>query len=201
MKDNKTLRRRLGVAALAALALPLAGCGEDSKAMDTMPAPATLADGTTVTVDPELVRWAGSVCDVVAAQTKDLTPAQINPDDPSATVRAFSEMFGTMAELLGNQRTGLDKVEAPSDRAVAEQYTVALRRLDEAKAVVSGAAQRLSRVSPDNPEELVKALASVGDLQVGDRAYPGLVPDLGALAPTFGEAARQAPACDSVPGV
>lgn len=227
--NGNTVGRRLGVAALVALALPLAGCGGDELAGPDGPlAPTGTAAGQptggadapaggeatgdevtgdeatgepTPTVDPALLRWTDEVCGVVAEHTPDVSPPQIDPEDPLGTAQAFGAMFGTMEELMRKQRAGVDAVGEPPVEKVRPPYTQALRRFERARVLLVQAEQRLSGVSPENPQQLVEALRSVGDMQVGGKAYPGLVVDLSGLDTSFRDAVHQAPACDDVPGV
>lgn len=207
-------RRGLAVAALALIALPLAACGDDvapvvppgpdAGANAASPAPQDGALGDNIAAMPKAdaatVSWAEKLCGVVADHTRNVEPPAINPDDPSATVKAFATMFGSMEKLMREQRAGLAGIGEPPTHLRAP-YADALGRFDKAQALLGDAQERLAGVSPDNPQELVEALKSVGDLKVGDKVYPGLVPDLATLAPTFSRAVPEAKACSAVPGV
>ncbi|GGS17016.1 hypothetical protein [Actinokineospora fastidiosa] len=148
----------------AAVALVLAGCGNDEPAA---PEPAPQPPATTTTTTGDAVAWAERVCSSVAPEVKKLSAGpDIDPNDPKAAKTNLVAYLDTLVAALDRMTAAIRDAGAPPvpDGEVAADR--AMQTLQEAKTQVEQSRTELAAADVSNQAAFQKAFTNVGeDLQ------------------------------------
>ena len=201
------MRRAVGGAILALVAVTAVGCGSDSGGAAT-PSASPTPTTPTPTPTPEIILWAGQVCvarDALLASVTDLvTNLSYDPAKPGSVGEQFQaeaqshlDEVNAASEGLGAALGGvpLDYVEAAAALSkIQEKVTVLNRAKDEALGHVSAAQQAGDPVS-GGVEWLQAAVAAKATFDAGMDTLNALSAAKDATNGDVGDAFATAPEC------
>ncbi|MFG2003293.1 hypothetical protein ACGFNU_29440 [Spirillospora sp. NPDC048911] len=170
------LRMIGGIALACAVALPMAGCGDDDKP------------------DPK-VAWAAKVCDGVKRNTKKVQAPSLDPRSAKKSRTAILTFLGDMNSQLSAQATSLSSAGSPPVGDTA--YRTALANLSQVRTELTTVSASLEKAKVTDMKSLTRTLSSYSAKMSGFGAYQGPAKELRAnadLNAAFGET----PQCNGV---
>ena len=190
------LHPRLGIAAVAATGLLLAGCSDaaSTTAPSTTPAAAPTGSATaSPAASPAALAWTGSVCTALDPLLTTITsPPHPNLGNAAAAKQAYSSYLGTAIEQAGQARKQVAAAGAPP---VSDQVGHRVQdQLAQLGSTLSRARAQVDQADPNNALSIAQAADTAGTVlgSLGDTAktLAGVRSD-----PQLGPAFAQTPSC------
>ncbi len=190
--------RGLSLAALVALSLGVASCGDDGvRPVGSTPAAPTSTPVKSEKSSTPRAEWVLAACKSLAKVNASVQPPAIQPSTPQKTKQSLERFYTDLSSVLSEQEKALAAVGEPPGRNAGRDYSETVTRLKDVQAQLTQLKGRVSAADLKTADDLNDLLEVLGRRMQKMASYQGPVADL-VQSRALGKAIGRESACSKL---